>query len=317
MKNCRQCDSTNLSVSINTTDIFGDQYQYYKCNHCNTYSIDPFPTDAQFRQAYGDDYYGGNEEKFNPLIEWLLNTYRRKRAKIVTRYLPEHSNILDVGCGNGNFLKYLRQNGNFEIFGVELEGRSAQRARRIPKLTLYVGDFKDIEFKEKFNAISYVHVIEHIDKPFESLEKANSLLMNNGILYISYPNIVSSQAVKYQGNWLHLDPPRHLNFIEPNHLIHYLSQKGYTLIQQRHNSLEYNPFGLIQSWLNSHSSKREILYEWLKGNKSYLSDVKKSTIYLHVLITLIILPFALIINYIDAINKKGACIELVFRKNQS
>ncbi len=67
----------------------------------------------------------------------------------------EDCSVLDVGCGFGDFLKYLKQHGiNVRYSGVDLNPDLIAVARdKHPDGTFYVGDFEDEAFEKEYDWI--------------------------------------------------------------------------------------------------------------------------------------------------------------------
>lgn len=312
---CPYCKSKDSKKLYSTYDIFGSNYYIHYCYVCKAYFLTPNPTIEQLAQAYDESYYGEKEDKFNPTIEKILNLFRYRRAKRVTKNLSDGSKILDIGCGNGRFLKYLLNFGNFELFGIELEGNSAKRASQIPEINLKVGALEIDDFPENtFDAISLFHVFEHLTEPRKTLEIINKILKHGGSLTISFPNIDSLQSKIFKGKWLHLDPPRHLFFFKPKDFIDLMKLLGYKVEQTHYLSLEQNPYGWIQSLLNCIFRKRELLFESLKGNKEYTKDVSAVGLFLQKVFFVLSFPVFIIFDLFDSLFSKGATVEFKFRK---
>ena len=104
-----------------------------------------------------------------------------------------------------------------QIYGVEMPGGSADRAKKIEGLTLKLGHLRIHDFEPNtFDAITLHHVFEHLTEPKRYLEIICEILKPGGHLVISFPNIDSFQSRFFKGNWFHLDPPRHLFFFTPD-----------------------------------------------------------------------------------------------------
>jgi 2-polyprenyl-3-methyl-5-hydroxy-6-metoxy-1,4-benzoquinol methylase len=118
----------------------------------------------------------------------LLNNYFEDDFKFSQNYvdLILNSNlpgkkILDVGCSAGFFLKLMKDH-NYDTCGVELSEDLAKIGRNNFNLKIKTGKIEDI--KEKFDLITFFDVIEHIENPDKDLNKAYSLLNDNGYLII-------------------------------------------------------------------------------------------------------------------------------------
>ena len=65
-----------------------------------------------------------------------------------------------------------------------------------------------------FDVVCMWHVFEHLAQPKETLSIIKKILKPDGYLMMSLPNIGSVQSRLSRGKWLHLDPPKHLFFLE-------------------------------------------------------------------------------------------------------
>ena len=277
----------------------------------------PTPTPEQLDSAYDDSYYGQGKEKFTSSVEKVLEHFRRARAARVCRFIQPSARILDIGCGNGRFLSYLIEQG-FEAYGTELPGKAAERASQIPNLKLKTGRLASVDFEENFfDCISMWHVFEHLTEPKEALQIIRKILKPDGYLMMSLPNIDSIQSRLFRGKWLHLDPPKHLFFLGATDLISQMKGLGFSLIKQKYFSLEQNPFGIQQSIPNCILKKREVLFEALKGNVTYIKEYSRFSIILQKIFYIVTFPVFAFLAALEAALKKGGTMEFIFRKEKT
>lgn len=312
---CRFCGKKESRQLYPVQDIFGNSFHINQCNHCKTYFLTPPPDEKILNQAYDSSYYGEKEEKFNPILEFGLDIFRKIRAKRLTKYLNDGASVLDIGCGNGRFLYSLLNYGKYKLYGTEMEGNSAKRASRIKEINLKVGTLNAQDFAPaSLDAVTMFHVYEHLTDPKEYLQIIDSILKKGGIFLISFPNIDSYQSKKFRGDWLHLDPPRHLFYHAPKDFIDIMKSYGYELLKEKYSTAEQNPYGMVQSLLNRWNNKREILLEFFKGNKEYVKGVPKLNIFSQVLFFVFSFPVFVFTDIVAGWMKKGATVELIFRK---
>ncbi len=313
---CCFCKEKNNSPLYSTFDIFGNDYTINECHNCTALILDPPPDDETLRKAYDTSYYGETEEKFSsPNIETVLDHFRKRRAKYASRFLKNNGKVLDIGCGNGRFLLHLLKYGNFQLNGTELESNSAKRAARIPEINLKVGHLEKNSFEdESFDVVTMFHVFEHLTDPQETLKIITKIIKQDGTLIISFPNISSLQSKLFKGKWLHLDPPRHLIFFKAKDFIRILESHGFKLVREKYISTEQNVYGMIQSILNKFFRKREILFEYLKGNTEYIKEFSSFNIFMQKLFFYFTFPFFAIADIFISFLKKGATVEFTFRK---
>ncbi|HBS85179.1 MAG: hypothetical protein A2W91_01705 [Bacteroidetes bacterium GWF2_38_335] len=314
---CGYCGRQDSRALYPTTDVFGNHYEIHQCNVCHAYFLAPRPDEQRLNQAYDSSYYGEQEEKFSSSkVENVLDYFRKRRAKYVSRFIRKNENVLDIGCGNGRFLGFLKKYGDFNIYGTELDGNSAARAKRVEGLNLKVGMLEKGDFpKNNFQAITMFHVFEHLSHPVEMLDTIDEVLCPGGALVISFPNIAGLQSELFKGKWLHLDPPRHLFFFAPEDFIKLMETRGYKVLKTKYLSSEQNPYGFIQSTLNMFYKKREVLFESLKGNKEYIKEYSKFNLLFQKAVFAGTFPLFMITDLFESFFKRGATVEFTFEKS--
>lgn len=197
----------------------------YKCYLCNNSNFAPvyylknrvifrclnddlyFSIDQKSGQfAYDDNYY--QESPYgqnNP----LTNIYFQDKLNRINR-----PNILDVGCGWGNFLEVVKKNDNLSYLGIDLSEEAIKICKRkdlnCQKIDLIkLGSKKNLP---KFTIISFFQVIEHMKNPLEYLKAAKKLLKKNGIILITTPNNSSPLRSIFGSHWSVYNTPSHYFF---------------------------------------------------------------------------------------------------------
>jgi SAM-dependent methyltransferase len=313
---CGYCGAAQSIYLYPTRSISGDNFHIKRCLRCHAAFLSPRPTQEQIEQAYDDSYYGKGETKFTGFIERVLDYFRSVRARRVSKYIKPPAKILDIGCGNGGFISCLIKQG-FEGYGIELPGKAAQRAGQIPNLQLKIGPLTTEDFNEDFlDCVCMWHVFEHLTEPKKTLLTIRKILKPEGFLMMSLPNIASFQSRLFRGNWLHLDPPKHLFFMEPPYLISEMKKLGFKLTKLSYFSLEQNPFGIQQSILNCILRQRDVLFEALKGNNDYVKGYSRSSIALQKLFYITSFPLFALLAGFESLLRKGGTMELIFQKTK-
>ncbi len=316
---CRFCGSEHSDSKFKAIDTFDTLYEIRQCAECRCWFLYPPPTEEQLSQAYNKAYYGAAEEKFTFFyVEKLLDLFRRRRAKKIVKLVPEHSSILDIGCGNGDFLNYISKMGNYQLYGIERDEIASKRAALKTNIHLQSTALSETDFGENFfDIITLIHVFEHLWSPEQTLSIISNILKPGGILIITIPNIGSWQAKLFKGNWLHLDPPRHLLFFEPNDLIRIMQEKGFSLVKEQYFSIEQNPFGVIQSLLNLVCKKREVLYERMKGNMHYAPEYGRFNVFVQKAFFMLHFPLFIATDIIAALFKRSGTVKFTFKNTKS
>jgi SAM-dependent methyltransferase len=133
--------------------------------------------------------------------------------------------LLDVGAGNGAFLRRMRDLG-WDVMGHETDPVAAEVVRRAG-IPCAEGPLDGAELGASFDAITMHHVIEHVHDPVHTLSTCRRLLEKGGTLWIATPNAESLGYRRFGGNWGGLECPRHLVVFSRRGLEVALRRAGY------------------------------------------------------------------------------------------
>jgi SAM-dependent methyltransferase len=118
--------------------------------------------------------------------------------------------LLDIGCGNGDFLVQMKALG-WEVAGVEPDPAAAAVAQQRLGEVISTGTIESADFgSASFDAITLSHVVEHVADPIALLAICRSLLTESGRVIVVTPNLHSLGKGLFGSNWRGWDPPRHL-----------------------------------------------------------------------------------------------------------
>lgn len=141
----------------------------------------------------GDSYYHSGSAEENRLYYFetfaALREQSFDRAIVNIRFLLDKQKIevLDVGCLYGLFLHKVVEQG-WEGRGIEPSRNEAEFARNMFNLRVFETTFEDFISDEKWDVIAFWDVFEHLGDPLSVLDKAKSMLKDDGILIIKVPN---------------------------------------------------------------------------------------------------------------------------------
>ena len=110
------------------------------------------------------------------------------RSEVIHMVPSAAKKVLDVGGGDGGFLKALKQSHGCETHLAEYSAQSCEVARaNVDKV--WEGDFFSTPITEKFDCLTFLDVLEHTTVPLHWLERARGLLAGNGSIVASIPNV--------------------------------------------------------------------------------------------------------------------------------
>lgn len=85
-----------------------------------------------------------------------------------SRFLPEKKDVklLDLGCGEGGFVYWLRKKGFVEVKGIDVSSEQVKKAKELGISGIMEGDVFSFlqEDQEKFNTIFVRDFLEHLKK---------------------------------------------------------------------------------------------------------------------------------------------------------
>ncbi|NLP59071.1 bifunctional 2-polyprenyl-6-hydroxyphenol methylase/3-demethylubiquinol 3-O-methyltransferase UbiG [Lutibacter sp. B1] len=172
----------------------------------------PKPEPEELPFYYESEDYISHTDSKKSLIEKLYQIVKKyalhKKLMLINSFNTDGKNILDVGCGTGDFL-FTCKNNNWDVVGVEPNDKAQKNAKN--KLGENTKIYSNIdELDNKFDVITLWHVLEHVPNLDEYISKLKTLLKPNGVLVIAVPNFKSFDANHYKQFWAAFDVPRHL-----------------------------------------------------------------------------------------------------------
>ncbi len=134
----------------------------------------------------------------------------------VTHLVPDFAErIIEIGCGAGNTLKYLKDNSRGKWFGgVEINPAVAEiAADRLDQV--WAGPIEEVLSSEgglnaepKFDVILCLDVLEHLIDPWTVTRQLSELLNPGGVIISSIPNVryyKVSLNLLTKGHWRYED----------------------------------------------------------------------------------------------------------------
>lgn len=172
-----------------------------------------------------EQMYGGRDQEILPLEPG-------HKYFLSDALAPRGGNLLDIGCGTGNFLAAARRAG-YRVAGTELDRNAARFARerlgldRVFPLTIaeFVSQFPN----QKFEVITFFEVLEHQTEPAAFLGCVKACLRPRGTIALSVPNrdrwLTGPDVLDY--------PPNHFLRWNAAALAKFLEAQGFEVLSVR------------------------------------------------------------------------------------
>jgi len=206
------------------TKFFPDEFfTVVECDQCGLGFVNPRPSFAEMRKYYPREYYQGEQTA-------TFARYLDKRFAAEARYLREieqrkgPKKMLDVGCCNGEFPRFMKARG-WDVEGVEV----SEASQLILDFPVYTNEFHEISIDEPaYDAVTAWAVLEHVHDPMAYFRKAARVLKKNGLFVFLVTNFHSMASRHLFAE----DIPRHLYFFTRETVRRYLEKNGLALVTE-------------------------------------------------------------------------------------
>lgn len=149
-----------------------------------------------------DTYLEVQFARVNELSEKQYKGAAKSYEAMYGRFMPANksSKILDIGCGAGHFLYYLKKEGYTNYRGIDISKQQVDFVKQNITENVELADaFEFLEGKEKLCDLIVVNdLLEHIPKDMiiKFLKLIYSSLKNDGIVMIKTLNMVNPFALR-------------------------------------------------------------------------------------------------------------------------
>ncbi len=221
----------------NITDTVSG-YGILECDVCGFKHLHPIPDQKVLDEFYRTQYYDTHkpsyiEEDQRDRLFWEI-AYE-DRIRMFEKYAPG-KNLLDIGCGSGEFMSYAVKKG-WSCIGIEPSDSAAEHGRK-NNLDILNTTFNDFirNNNRKFDVIHLKNVLEHVLNPIEIIEECYRILVKGGILYAEVPNDYEFTQrlgvflLREKKSWLAI--PDHINYFNFRSLKKLMRRNGFKISAQ-------------------------------------------------------------------------------------
>jgi 2-polyprenyl-3-methyl-5-hydroxy-6-metoxy-1,4-benzoquinol methylase len=170
-----------------------------------------------------------------------INYYTLARPEIASVVPKDIKTILDIGTGEGYFLKLVKEQKGCETWGIEVNTAAAEVAKNHAD-RIISGKIEDVLHSIPdgyFDCITFNDVLEHMVEPSDILKMIKPKLSANGIIIASIPNVryfFNLYEVMIKKDWEYKDAgildSTHLRFFTQKSMKSMIEKAGYKLESQ-------------------------------------------------------------------------------------
>ena len=167
-----------------------------------------------------------NYSSENPKASWPL---LEKHTDI-----NQSTRILDLGCGDGRWSRYLHSRYGCKVYGVNFSSKRIDRARELSdkKIRYWSQDaytfIENYNFKQwgKFDYVLMVEFLEHLEDPERVLKRLSKIAHNIvGTVPLNFPYVAHLQVFKTEEEFASRFPEWDIKtFVKDNKNIHFYTK---------------------------------------------------------------------------------------------
>lgn len=259
---CALCGSDRSKVLMmvkdnrhHTPGTFG----LVECLGCRLRFINPRPTRESIHEAYPQDYiahwrFAERQSTWKSPFAWAWDRYQSfflgesYPVFFYRKHLKDFSvggrkpRILDVGCGSGMKLLYLKRHG-WDTWGVDFSETAIEHAMA-NGIDHGTATFADVLPHPDgfFEALMSWHSLEHHFDPLASLKEMRRVLKPGGYGIVAVPTGDNLGLRLFKQNWGPLEPPRHLYHFTRETLTQMMEKAGLEVTAHHY---DYTYYGLF------------------------------------------------------------------------
>lgn len=229
---CPICKFSSNQIKI----LEVDDSEIILCKNCNNAWTNPAPKSIMYElEDFYDQFSFQNIDDLP--VQWKMSLFQQ--IKTIKTILRPEAKILEIGCGQGIFLKELRRNG-FNVYGIEpsYNGSKMSTEEDIYILKDY---FPSDKLKEKeFNLIYLSQVFEHISDFNAFLDEIVKILCINGKVFFFQTNFEGFMPRFQKSKWYGWAISQHFWHFTPSGLSYILKQKGFEIENIEYTTLDHH-----------------------------------------------------------------------------
>lgn len=187
---CGAAGGAAIAANVDPTRLDGfsfasrkvPEYMHWRlvtCETCDTLYADPAPSQEVLERAYEHADYDSGEA-----AGYAADTYARLLPRLLAQ-TPPGGGALDIGAGDGAFLRELRKEGLVDVVGVEPSGSARATAAADVRDLIRPGRFRGEDFEPgRFRLVTAFQTLEHVAEPLALCRAAHRLLHHGGALAV-------------------------------------------------------------------------------------------------------------------------------------
>jgi ABC-2 type transport system ATP-binding protein len=189
-----------------------------------------------------EKYWSRFSATYDENQEYVVGKDFLNEVKINIGKLADLGEVLELGCGTGNFTESIVKNAK-HVFATDLSDELLEKAKKrlssISKITFKKENCYNTSFElEKFDTVFMANLIHVIENPSKVLQECFRILKDNGLLIItSFTNhgMKPLEIIKLGFRYIKVwgKPPRHTHIFSPDSLGSLMESAGFLIEESK------------------------------------------------------------------------------------
>ncbi|MEJ2717597.1 MAG: class I SAM-dependent methyltransferase [Deltaproteobacteria bacterium] len=222
--NCNLCGSSEYRTLYGKPDVRyhpDEVFTVVECLRCGLGFVNPRPDSSEIENYYPPSFY----QRYERDTDFHTARYARQ-ARYLERLRTKQPRLLDVGCANGGFPRFMKEKG-WLVEGLEISPHI-----RVPSdFPVHRVPFHEADIPHgAYDAVTMWAVLEHVHDPMAYIARTSVVLKTKGLFVFVVPNFDSLASRLLLGE----DVPRHLYFFTERTITRYMDMNGLRLLSARY-----------------------------------------------------------------------------------
>ncbi len=236
IKGCPVCEGKIFKLKFICTDysVSSEKFKIVSCETCGFVLTNPRPEPNNIGRYYKSENYISHTNNKKGLFNFLYQTIRKytieRKVQMIKKF--DTKNLLDIGCGTGEFLNKAKSQG-ISVEGIEPSEKARKQCKQ--NYNLNINQSADMEAYDdnKFDCITMWHVLEHMPDLNTLIESIYTKTSPNGKIIIGVPNYESWDAKYYKKYWAAWDVPIHFWHFTKESIEKLFKKHGFVLLKTK------------------------------------------------------------------------------------
>ena len=220
----------------------------YRCDSCWLDFLEIWDDGETVRKFYENEKY-----VFSPITDRKILKYDEynERLQRIVPYLNTKKTLLDIGCGDGTFLRMIRPYVK-EAHGVDINKKQVQNLRQ-EGFKIWQCQIEELKPEYPYDIICMYAILEHIPNVLEFLLTFKGEFIHSGSqLFIEVPNLMNPLVSCY-------DIEKFRNFYYRQYHLYYFTEKSLGKLLKKV-GFKHETKPLIQASITNH-------FHWMHKEK--------------------------------------------------